>query len=95
MSRITLGALLIAVGLGGPAAAEQRIVISSNWGQVTAELATNSAAKALVQMLPLTIEMDDHLRQEKTGNLPSPLPEPRVSAIFQRALLAYGVLAIS
>ena len=25
-------------------------------------------------MLPLTIEMRDHLRQEKTGNLPSPLP---------------------
>src|SRR5215204_2776134 len=29
---------------------------------------------SLVQMLPLTIEMRDHLRQEKTGNLPSPLP---------------------
>jgi hypothetical protein len=25
-------------------------------------------------MLPLSIEMRDHLRQEKTGNLPSPLP---------------------
>jgi len=25
-------------------------------------------------MLPLTIEMRDHLRQEKTGNLPSLLP---------------------
>ena len=28
----------------------------------------------MVHMLPLTIEMRDHLRQEKTGNLPSPLP---------------------
>ncbi len=74
MSRVTLGAALIAAGLGGPAAAEQRIVISSDWGQVAAELATNGAAKALTRMLPLTIEMDDHLRQEKTGNLPSPLP---------------------
>ena len=26
-------------------------------------------------MLPLTIEMSDHLRQEKTGSLPLPLPE--------------------
>ena len=26
-------------------------------------------------MLPITIDMRDHLRQEKTGNLPSPLPE--------------------
>jgi hypothetical protein len=25
-------------------------------------------------MLPLRIEMRDHLHQEKTGNLPSPLP---------------------
>ncbi|MDX3926032.1 MAG: cyclophilin-like fold protein [Shinella sp.] len=27
-----------------------------------------------MQMLPITIQMTDHLRQEKTGNLPSPLP---------------------
>lgn len=54
--------------------AEQRVTISSDWGQVTAELADNDAAKALAKMLPLTIEMDDHLRQEKTGNLPSSLP---------------------
>jgi len=26
-------------------------------------------------MLPVTVEMRDHLRQEKTGTLPSPLPE--------------------
>lgn len=54
--------------------AEQRILITSDWGVVTAELGDNDAAKALAQMLPLTIEMSDHLRQEKTGNLPSPLP---------------------
>ena len=43
-------------------------------GEVTAELVDNDATRALVRMLPLTIEMRDHLRQEKTGNLPSPLP---------------------
>lgn len=26
-------------------------------------------------MLPLTIELSDHLRQKKTGSLPLPLPE--------------------
>ncbi len=41
---------------------------------VSAELADNDAARSLARMLPLTIEMRDHLRQEKTGNLPSPLP---------------------
>ena len=54
--------------------AQERILISSDWGKVTAELVDNNATRSLVQMLPLTIEMRDHLRQEKTGNLPSPLP---------------------
>ena len=43
-------------------------------GRVTAELVDNNATRALVQMLPLTIEMRDHLRLEKTGYLPSNLP---------------------
>jgi hypothetical protein len=55
--------------------AQERIQISSDWGKVTAELADNAAARSLRQLLPLTINMRDHLRQEKTGNLPSPLPE--------------------
>ncbi len=57
------------------AMAQERIRISSDWGTITAELADNAAARSLVEMLPITIEMRDHLRQEKTGNLPSPLPE--------------------
>jgi hypothetical protein len=60
--------------------AQQQILISSEWGKVRAELVDNEAARALVKMLPVTISMRDHLRQEKTGNLPSPLPEvPRVT----------------
>ena len=55
--------------------AQERVLISSDWGRVTAELIDNDATRALVRMLPLTIEMRDHLRQEKTGNLPSPLPQ--------------------
>jgi hypothetical protein len=66
--------LIITLGLIGPAMAQERIQISSDWGEVTAELADNEATRSLVQMLPLTIEMRDHLRQEKTGDLPSPLP---------------------
>jgi hypothetical protein len=49
--------------------------ISSDWGSVNAELADNTAAHSLIQMLPITIDMRDHLRQEKTGNLPSSLLE--------------------
>jgi hypothetical protein len=58
-----------------PAMAQERIQISSAWGNITAELADNDATRSLVRMLPITIEMSDHLCQEKTGNLPSPLPE--------------------
>jgi hypothetical protein len=69
-----LSTLLITLGLIGPAMAQERILISSDWGEVSAELVDNDATRALVRMFPLTIEMRDHLRQEKTGNLPSPLP---------------------
>jgi hypothetical protein len=70
----SLSASLVTFGLIGPAMAQELILISSDWGEVTAELVDNDATRALVRMLPLTIEMRDHLRQEKTGNLPSPLP---------------------
>src|SRR5262249_4919431 len=72
--RMLLRAFVVNLGLIGPAMAQERILISCEWGKVSAELVDNDATRSLVQMLPLTIEMRDHLRQEKTGNLPSPLP---------------------
>jgi hypothetical protein len=74
MFELLLRAFVITLGLIGPAMAQERIMISSDWGSVTAELVDNDATRALVRMLPVTIDMRDHLRQEKTGNLPSPLP---------------------
>jgi hypothetical protein len=68
-------AATLAILSSGSTMAQERIQISSEWGNVSAELADNAAARSLIKMLPITIEMDDHLRQEKTGNLPSPLPE--------------------
>jgi hypothetical protein len=65
----------LALSLTGPAMAQERIRISSEWGNVTAELADNAATRSLLQMLPITIQMRDHLRQEKTGDLPAGLPE--------------------
>jgi len=59
--------------LTGQAMAQDRILISSEWGTVSAALVDNDATRS--RTLPITIEMRDHLRQEKTGNLPSPLPE--------------------
>jgi hypothetical protein len=57
---------------------QKQIRISAEWGVVTAELSGNDAARSLADMLPLTVAMHDHMRQEKTGILPSPLPkEPR------------------
>ena len=74
MPNALLRAFVITLGLIGPTMAQERILISSDWGKVTAELVDNDAARSLVRMLPITIEMRDHLRQEKTGNLPSALP---------------------
>lgn len=42
-------------------------------------------------MLPVTIRMRDHLRQEKTGNLPSALPEsPRQTGFSAGTLGLWG-----
>jgi hypothetical protein len=82
-----LKALIITIGLAGPAMSQERIVISSDWGEVTADLADNDATKSLIQMLPVTIQMDDHLRQEKTGNLPSPLREVERQVDFSKGTL--------
>lgn len=75
MLKSMLLAVVVLFGMIGSAMAQQRILISSDWGEVTAKLADNEAAKSLAQMLPVTIEMNDHLRQEKTGNLPAALPK--------------------
>ena len=74
MLTMALKVLVITLGLVGPTMAQERILISSDWGKVTAELVDNDATRSLVGMLPITIDMRDHLRQEKTGNLPSALP---------------------
>jgi hypothetical protein len=70
-----MGAAVFTLAMMGAAMAQERIRISSDWGEVTAELADNAATRSLLRMLPVTIKMRDHLRQEKTGNLPSPLQE--------------------
>ena len=71
-----------AAQMGSPRAATEKgmsmrpmeIVIASESAELSAKLADNEAARALAAMLPLKIQMRDHLRQEKTGVLPSPLP---------------------
>jgi len=74
MLKAMLASAVIALELVGPVMA-QGIRISSEWGEITAQLADNEAARSLAKMLPLRINMSDHLRQEKTGSLPSALPE--------------------
>jgi hypothetical protein len=75
MRRARLMAMSLFLMLTGTAMAEERILISSEWGSVSATLADNEATRALAKMLPIDIDMRDHLRQEKTGDLPSALPE--------------------
>ena len=73
MVKLLSGAVLVALASIAPARAQERILISSEWGKVAAVLVDNDATRSLLRLLPLTIEMRDHLRQEKTGGLPSPL----------------------
>ena len=84
---IMLAAIAIVFATSGGAMAQERILITSDWGTVSARLADNEASRALVRQLPLTIEMRDHLRQEKTGNLPSSLPEIARQTPFHKGTL--------
>lgn len=89
MRKIALaGAILSA--FTGAAMSQERIVISSDWGEVTAKVADNEAGTAFLRTLPLTIEMQDHLRQEKTGHLPGPLPEGERQRNFSAGTLGVG-----
>ncbi len=83
----TFAVSALVFALGGPAMAQRHIVISSEWGEVKAELADNEAARSLARMLPVTISMRDHLRQEKTGNLPAPLAEVSRQTDFSKGML--------
>jgi hypothetical protein len=89
MLNLLLRAFLIPLGLIGPAMAQERILIASDWGEAKAELLDNKQLDRF-QMLPLTIEMRDQLRQEKTGNLPSPLPQPSDNLISQPGHWHFG-----
>ncbi|WP_459747283.1 cyclophilin-like fold protein [Pseudomonas sp. 3A(2025)] len=63
------------MSLSASVMAQERISISSEWGNVTATLVDNAATQALIKTLPVTLQMSDHLRQEKTGDLPVSLPQ--------------------
>lgn len=81
----------IILGTIGAAMAQERVEISSEWGSITVELVDNAATRALLGMLPLTIPMTDHLRQEKTGSLPAGLPAaPRQRAFRNGTIGLWG-----
>lgn len=87
MKSVVPAAIAATLFATGPVSAKDRITISSDWGRVTATLEDNAATLALLAMLPLTIEMRDHLRQEKTGYLPSDLPPVPRQVEFRNGML--------
>lgn len=75
MLRSLVLSTVVSLGFAEAVMAQERIRISSDWGEVTAELAANETAASFARMLPLTLDLNDHLRQEKVGTLPDALPE--------------------
>lgn len=86
MRKILLGAIATLL-FNGAAMAQEKIVISSPWGTLTAKLVDNAATRDLLEMLPVTLEMGDHLRQEKTGELPASLPQAERQLDFKNGTL--------
>lgn len=74
LHRTTL-TLILTLCTSLPAMAQNSIRITGPAGSVMAELNDSPTAQALLAMLPLDLPMTDHLRQEKTGNLPAALPQ--------------------
>jgi hypothetical protein len=75
LGSIIVAAIITTFATLTPVMAGERVRISSEWGDVTAEVVDNATTRRLVQMLPLTISMRDHLRQEKTSRLAESLPD--------------------
>lgn len=63
------------------------LIIKSDRGILTARLADNEATRALVKMLPLKLQMRDHLRQEKPAPLPATLPQGDRQTAFSAGTL--------
>jgi len=87
MKLLSASMLILAGFAARPAAAVERIRISCEWGSVTAMLADNASTEALARMLPITVDMNDLFRQEKTGGLPAALPESRRRTLFTAGTL--------
>jgi len=68
----------------------KRIRIRMGDQTVTATLNNSEAARDLASMLPLSIQMRDHLRREKTGPVPRPLSErTQGSPTYEKGDLGY------
>ena len=72
------------------AAEGERIRIRMGDQSVTATLNDSEAERDLVAMLPVSIQMRDHLRREKTGRIPKPLSErTQGSPTYEKGDLGY------
>lgn len=85
-------ALSASLGMESAASAAegQRIRIRMGDQSVTATLNNSEAARDLVSILPVSIQMRDHLRREKTGRIPKPLSErTQGSPTYEKGDLGY------
>lgn len=86
---IAFGASL-GIATAASAAEGHRIRIRMGDQTVTATLNDDEAARDFASMLPLPIQMRDHLRREKTGRIPKPLSErAQGSATYEAGDLGY------
>src|SRR3954453_14268078 len=95
MLNLLLRAFAITLGLTGPAMAQERILISSDWGKVTAELVDNDATRSLVQMLPLTSKCATTSVRKRPAICLRPCPRSSGSSISRPVRWDFGAPIIS
>lgn len=69
------GTMAQAQSTNSAAPESQQILIRMGDETVTATLIDSEATRDFVAMLPLSVRVNDHMRREKTGDLPGPLSE--------------------
>lgn len=80
MNKILLALLALLVIAGAAQAGEMRIIIAANGKNLYATLEDNPASRALYELMPITVKMQDLYEREMCYHLPAALPTGKLVA---------------
>ena len=79
MRRLAAGLVLLLVLAGVACAEDMKIIIAANGKNLTATLEDNPASRALYELMPITVNMQDLYGREMCYHLPAKLPTGKLT----------------